>query len=106
MSAISPICRTAVSPKYGECVRHLHVRIGEHIGISPLTKKQVKPKNSSVFGQLLCCNHSPSYDDFSIVTRENERFFLELKENLLIMGDQPSLNRNITSVPLYLFNRP
>ena len=28
---------------YGECVRHLNVRIGEHIGISPLTKKQVKP---------------------------------------------------------------
>ena len=23
----------------GECVRHLNVRIGEHIGISPLTKK-------------------------------------------------------------------
>ena len=33
---------------YGECVRHLNVRIGEHIGISPLTKKHVKPKNSSV----------------------------------------------------------
>ena len=32
---------------YGECVIHLNVRIGEHIGISPLTKKQVKPKNSS-----------------------------------------------------------
>ena len=27
---------------YGECVRHVNVRIGEHIGISPLTKKQVK----------------------------------------------------------------
>ena len=33
---------------YGECMRHLNVRIGEHIGISPLTRKQVKPKNSSV----------------------------------------------------------
>ena len=31
---------------YGECVRHLNVRIGEHIGISSLTKKQDKPKNS------------------------------------------------------------
>ena len=29
---------------YGECVRHLSVRIGEHIGISPLAKKKVKPK--------------------------------------------------------------
>ena len=33
---------------FGECVRHLHVRIGEHIGISPFTKKQVKPENSSL----------------------------------------------------------
>ena len=37
---------------YGKCVRHLNVRIGEHIGISPLTKKQVKPKNSSVADDL------------------------------------------------------
>ena len=33
---------------YGEYVRHVNVRIAEHIGISPLTKKQVKPKKSSV----------------------------------------------------------
>ena len=31
---------------YGECVRHLNVRIGEHIGISPLAKKKSKPKRS------------------------------------------------------------
>ena len=29
-------------------MRHLHVRIGVYIGILPLTKKQVKPKNSFV----------------------------------------------------------
>ena len=45
---------------YGECVRHLNVRIGEHIGILPLTKKQVKPKNSSVADHLLFCKHSAS----------------------------------------------
>ena len=27
-------------PINGECVRHLNVRIGEDIGISPLTKKE------------------------------------------------------------------
>ena len=26
---------------YGECVRHLNIRIGEHIRISPLTRKKV-----------------------------------------------------------------
>ena len=47
---------------YGKCVRHLNVRIGEHIGISPLTKKKVKPKGSAVSDHLLLCNHSPSFE--------------------------------------------
>ena len=88
----------------GECMRHLNVRIGEHIGISPLSRKQVKPKNSSVADHLLFCNHSASCDDFSILTREN-KFLLELKESLLIMRDKPSLSRNITSAPWYLFDK-
>ena len=50
---------------YGECMRHLNFRIGEHIGISPLTRKQVKPKNSSVADHLLLCNHSASYDELN-----------------------------------------
>ena len=98
-------CGLCIESYYGECMRHLNVRIAEHIGISPLTRKQVKPKNSSVADYLLLCNHSASYDDFSVLTRENKKFLLELKESLLIMRDKPSLNRNITSAPLYLFNR-
>ena len=86
-------------------MRHLNVRIGEHIGVSPLTRKQVKPKYSSVADHLLICNHSASYDNFSILTRENKMFLLELKESLLIMRDKPFLNRNITSAPLYLFDK-
>ena len=60
---------------HGERVRHLNLRIVEHIRLSPLTKKQVKPKNSSVADHLLFSNHSASYDDFSIVTRENRTFY-------------------------------
>ena len=58
---------------YGKCVRHLNVRIGEHIGISPLTKKKVKPKGSAVSDHLLLCNHSPSFEDFSVLTKENKK---------------------------------
>ena len=64
---------------YGQCVRHLNFRIGERIGISPLTKKQVKPKNSSVANNLLFCNHSAFYDDFSILTHENKMFFTRIE---------------------------
>ena len=90
---------------YGDCVRHVNVRTGEHIGITQLTRKQVKPKYSSVIDHLILCNHSASYDGFGNLTRDNEKFLLELKERLLVMRDKPSSNRNITSAPLYLFDR-
>ena len=94
-------CGLCYESCYGECVRHLNVRIGKDVGISPRTRKQVKPKNSSVADHLLFSNHTASYDDFS----ENKTFLLELKESLLIMKDKPSLNRNITSAPFDLFGK-
>ena len=90
---------------YGECIRYLNVRDGEHIGISPLTKKNVKPKGVAVSDHLLLCNHSSSFEKFSVVTKENRKLVLELKESLLIMRGKPSLNKNIRSAPLYLFDR-
>ena len=85
---------------YGECVRHLNARIGNRIGVSSLTKKQVKPKNNFVADHLLFCNHSASFDDFSSITRENKNYLQELKENLLIMRDQRPMIRNSISAPL------
>ena len=46
---------------HGECVRHIHVRIGEYIGISKLTKKKVTAKSSAATDHYLLCNHSPSF---------------------------------------------
>ena len=85
---------------YDECMRHLNVRIGEHIGLSPLTRKQVKPKNSSVAYHLLLFSHSTSYDNFSILTRENKKFLPELKGSLWIMRDKLSLNTLHKTFPL------
>ena len=74
-------------PYHAECLRHLNARIGKNVGISLLTKKQVKPKNSFVADHLLFCNHSVSYDYFRTLTRENKAFLLELKESPIIMRD-------------------
>ena len=54
---------------YGECVGHLNVRTGEHIGISPLTEKKVKSKGGDVNDPLLLCNQSPSFENFSVPTK-------------------------------------
>ena len=41
-------CELCNESYYGKCVRHLNVRIREHIVISPLTRKQVKPEKVPV----------------------------------------------------------
>ena len=74
--------------------------------VSSLTKKKVKPENSSVGNHLIFCNHLASYDDISIPTCENKKSLLQLKESQLAIIDQPSLNRDITSPQLYLFEKP
>ena len=98
-------CGRCNSSYIGETDRHLKVRSGEHIGISPLTFNKVKPSaESSVRDHLLLCDHSPSFDDFTILTHGNNKFLLEIKESLLIKLIKPELNKNISSAPLYLFD--
>ena len=91
---------------YGESIRHLDIRSGEHIGVSPHTGKKVKPSNNSaICDHLLHCNFLSSFDNFSVLAYENKKYLLEIKESLLIMRDKPSLNRNINSAPLYRFDK-
>ena len=48
---------------YGESIRHLDIRSGEYIGVSPLTG-QVKPSNNSaIYDHLLLCKFLPSSDN-------------------------------------------
>ena len=88
-----------------ESIRYLDIRSGEHIGVSPFNGKKVKPSNNSDIDNLLHCNFLPSFDNFSVLAHENKKYLLEIKESLLIMRDKPSLNRNINSAPLYLFDK-
>ena len=71
-------CGSCKSSYYGETDRHLKVRSGEHIGISPLTSKKIKPSKKSVIRDHLC-NNAPSFDEFSILalcTRKKCIFFI------------------------------
>ena len=91
---------------YAESVRHLVIRYGEHIGVSPLTVKKVKPSNNSaICDHLLHCKFLPSFDNFKFRAHENKKYLLEIKESFLIMREKPSLNRNINSAPLHLFDK-
>ena len=99
-------CGVCNDSYYGESVRHLDIKSGECIGASPFTVRKVKPSNNSaICDHLLHCNFLPSFDNFSVLAHENKKYLLEIKESLLIMRYKTSLNRNINSAPLYLFDK-
>ena len=99
-------CSLCNESYYGESIRHLDIRSGKHIGLSPLTGKKVIPSNNSdISVRFLHCNFLPSFNNFRVLAHENKKYLLEIKETLLIMRDKPSLNRNINLAPLYLFDK-
>ena len=79
-------CKLEIGCYYGESIRHLDIRSGEQIGVSPLIGKKVKPSNNcAIYDNLLHCNFLPSFDNSNILAQENKKNSLELKESLLIM---------------------
>ena len=89
---------------YGETDRHLKVRSGEHFPINFL--KQLRSQLGVQYGDhLLFFNYDPSFDDFAILDQGTNKFLLEIKESLLIKCDEPILNKNISSTPLFLFDK-
>ena len=99
------MCSCCNAIHYGQTQRHFFVRASEHLGITLLTGKFVKtPKKSAIFDHMLLDGHKASFDNFSILLKENNAFKLQLKESLLISRDKTILNRNIYSFSLELFD--
>ena len=99
-------CGGCKATYYGKTKRHFKDRICEYLGISNLTRKKVKIGNNkltTIQEHLLCCNYTPSFEDFSILTRESNDFKPKLMESLLIARDKPILNKADSSLPLELF---
>ena len=83
----------------------MKVRVSEHLGITPLTEKQVKsPKESAIFGHIFHTGHNASFDDFETLVKESDEYRLLLRESLLILRDDLPLNRYVKSIPLELFS--
>ena len=59
-------------------------------------------KVRAIFDHILLNGHDASFEDFTILLKENNRFKLHLKESLLIKRGKPGLNRNIYSYPIEL----
>ena len=97
------MCSCCTVIYYGQPERHFFIRASEHLEMTPLSGKQVKnPKKSVIFDHFLLNGHGTSFEDFTILLKENNRFKLHLKESLLIKRDKPEFNRNIYSYPIGL----
>ena len=61
---------------YGKTIRHIKVRMCEHLGISHLTGKPIHGiyHPSAVLDRRHECDYSPSFDEFSILTSEGNNF--------------------------------
>ena len=53
---------------------------------------------------MLLCDHIGSIDNFKVLATIDSDFHVNVKESLLISRDEPMLNKNETSLPLYLFD--
>ena len=98
-------CGRCNTTYYSKTCRHFKVRIGEHSGILPLTKKRSKSKKSTaVKDHMLICDQPVSFDDFKVLASSTSEFHLKIKESFLMSRDQPISNKNEPSLPLYLFD--
>ena len=89
---------------YGKTKCHFKVIACKHLGITPLTGKKVKsPKESAAF-DIFHTGHNASFDDFETLVKESGESRFLLRESLLILCDDPPLNRYVMSIPLELFS--
>ena len=83
-------CGSCNAIYYVKTKRHFKVRMCEHLGIPALTAKRVKGDDDFAIKEyLLFCNHTPNFQDFSILATNNNDFKVRLMESLLINTDHP-----------------
>ena len=62
-------------------VGHLHTRISEHLGISPITGKYTSnPSKSSVLSHSCASGHKVDFDDFKILSSCSDSYELMIHE--------------------------
>ena len=96
-------CRCCSASYVGQTTNHLHTRVSEHLGISPIMgKPSSNPPMSSIFSHLKTTGHTASFDDFQILFSCSDDCEIMIHESLLILKLKPTLNVQGNSIPLDL----
>ena len=83
--------------------RNLHSRIAEHLGVS-LRNPNIKlttPPQSHIRDHALSHSHPIETDNFHIIGRSSYQLDLKIIESLYIKKLNPTLNNNLSSIPLF-----
>ena len=68
-------CSCCNATYYGKSERYFFARASEHLGMTPLTAKRVRnPKKSAIFDYIFLKGHDASFEDFTILLKENDKF--------------------------------
>ena len=76
--------------------RHIHTRVCEHMGISPLTGANVKT-TSVVYVHFILTGHAISFNDFIMLRSVPDRHSSLFHEHLFIKFHKPNLNIQLES---------
>ena len=90
----------------GKTKRHFLVREYEHLGKPILTEKNLKHTeidSAAIRKHFHNHGHTADISYFSLVGNAATKYYLRLKESLLILKMKPSLNVAKESMPLHLF---
>ena len=97
-------CQRCGALYVGQTRRHIHTRISEHMGNSPLTgKKRSVSTMSGILAHIHTTKHQISPSDFKILFTASSEADLLIRESLFISKLNPILNAKIRSTPLDLF---
>ena len=93
-------CQRCSSLYLVETARNLHIRICEHMGISPYTGNEISHPSSlsSILAHKRETGHPISFDDFSVLASGRSELDTLIRESLLIAKINPSLNVNVRSL--------
>ena len=96
-------CRCCSASYVVQTTCHLHTRVSEHLGISPIMgKPSSSPPMSSIFSHLKTTGHTANFEDFEILSSCLDDCKLMIHESLLISKLKPTLNVQGSSIPLNL----
>ena len=96
-------CRCCSASYVGQTTRHLHTRVSEHLGLTPITgQPSSSPVMSSIFSHINTTGHSANFDDFKILSSCSDTCELLIHESLFISKLKPTLNVQGSSIPLNL----